>query len=140
MQSKIDEILKQRQGAALPAEESVEEADKFFSLLRGEGAEENFFELQFRNGLQTCFSYKDLAWFNHDPESGCIDLDFGGFLVTVKGRGLARIFSGVKAKRIAWVKEADSSMQDHQANDCYVEEISITPPEGSAEEREEAES
>lgn len=96
--------------------------------------QENFLELQFRNGLQTCFSYTDLLWFNHDPESGCIDLEFGGFLITIKGRGLRTIFNGVKGKRVAWVKEADSNLQDHKDNDCFVEEISITPPKGFTEE------
>lgn len=133
MQSKIDEILKQRQGAAEAAPEEPE-ADKFFSVLLGEGMQENFLELQFRNGLQTCFSYTDLLWFNHDPEAGVIDLEFGGFLITVKGRGLKPIFYGVKNKRVAWVKEADSGLQDHKDNECYVEEISITPPKGFAEE------
>ena len=133
MQSKIDEILKQRQAVTEPPPDEPE-ADKFFSVLLGEGMQENFLELQFRNGLQTCFSYTDLLWFNHDPEAGCIDLEFGGFLVTVKGRGLRPIFSGVKNKRVAWVKEADSNLQDHKENECYVEEISITPPKGFAEE------
>lgn len=132
MQSKIDDIIKQRQAAVeQPAE--APEADKFFSVLLGEGMQEHFLELQFRNGLQTCFSYTDLLWFNHDPEAGCIDLEFGGFLVTIKGRGLRPIFMGVKNKRVAWVKEADSELQDHKENESYVEEISITPPKGFAE-------
>ena len=133
MQTKIDEIIKQRQAVADPSQ-GEPEADKFFSVLLGEGMQENFLELQFRNGLQTCFSYTDLLWFNHDPSAGCIDLEFGGFLITVKGRGLKPIFNVVKNKRVAWVKEADSNLQDHKENDCFVEEISITPPKGFAEE------
>lgn len=133
MADKIDEILKARQAAEKPAE-LTPDGDKFFSILVGEAMQENFLELQFRNGLQTCFSYTDLLWFNHDPESGCIDLEFGGFLITIKGRGLRTIFNGVKGKRVAWVKEADSNLQDHKDNECFVEEISITPPKGFAEE------
>jgi hypothetical protein len=40
----------------------------------------------------------------------------------------------VKGKRVAWVKEADSNLQDHKDNDCFIEEISITPPKGFTEE------
>lgn len=138
MADKIDEILQRRQ-AEKAATEPEEGDDKFFSVLRGEGLQENFLELQFRNGLQTCFSYSDLLWFNHDPESGCIDLEIGGFLITIKGRGLKPIFNGVKAKRVAWVKEADTELQDHKDNATYVEEISITPPKGFSGEEEPAE-
>lgn len=138
MSDKIDEILKQRQAASTPSE-LTPDGDKFFSILIGEGMQEHFLELQFQNGLQTCFSYSDLLWFNHDPEVGCIDLEFGGFLVTIKGRGLRPIFSGIKAKRVAWVKEADSAMQDHKDNDTFVEDISITPPKGFTEEEATAE-
>jgi len=133
MSDKIDEILKQRQAAEKPAEE-MPAGDKFFSVLLGEGIQENFLELQFKNGLQTCFSYTDLLWFNHDPESGCIDMEFGGFLITVKGRGLKPLFYGIKGKRVAWVKEADNELQDHKDNECFIEEISITPPKGFASE------
>ncbi|MBL9177218.1 MAG: hypothetical protein JNM65_04080 [Verrucomicrobiaceae bacterium] len=133
MADKIDEILKARQAAEKPLPQT-EGSDKFFSILVGEGIQEHFLELQFQNGLQTCFSYSDLLWFNHDPESGCIDMEFGGFLVTVKGRGLRPLFNGIKGKRVAWVKEADSELQDHQENESFVESISITPPKGFSEE------
>lgn len=133
MSDKIDEILKARQTATSPAP-VTDNDDKFFSILVGEGMQEHFLELQFQNGLQTCFSYSDLLWFNHDPESGCIDLEFGGFLVTVKGRGLRPLFHGVKGKRVAWVKEADTDLQDHKDNESFVESITITPPKGFSEE------
>ena len=133
MADKIDEILKQRQAAEKPAELKPD-ADKFYSILIGEGLQDNFLELQFRNGLQTCFNYTDLLWFNHDPESGCIDLEIGGFLITIKGRGLRPLFQAIKNKRVGWVKEADSGLQDHKDNDCFIEEISIVPPKGFAEE------
>lgn len=129
-QDRIDEILEQkRRKADKPADASLQpDGDKFFSILVGDGMQEHFLELQFSNGLQTCFSYTDLIWFNHDPESGCIDLAFGGFLVTIKGRGLQPLFVGIKQKRVAWVKESDSEMQDHKDNDTFIEEIVITPP------------
>ena len=137
MSAKIDEILKQRRAAEQP-EEAEPEGDKFYSILLLEGVQEHFFEVQFRSGLQTCFSYNDLTWFVHDPDSGCIDLEFGGIQVTVKGRGLMPIFNGVKAKRLAWVKEAAEPLQDHKGNDCFVEEITITPPSDFTADGEEA--
>jgi hypothetical protein len=135
---RIDEILEEKRrkvGQPAGAAES-DSGDKFFSILVGDGMQEHFLELRFTNGLQTCFSYTDLIWFNHDPESGCIDLAFGGFLVTVKGRGLQPLFGGIKQKRVAWVKEADSEMQDHSENETFIEEIVITPPKNFTEEEE----
>ena len=131
--NRIDEILQQRQKAEKPPEAEAE-GDKFYSALVGDAIHEHFLELRFANGLQTCFSYGDLMWFNHDPEAGCIDLAFGGFLVTVKGRGLASLFHSIKQKRVGWVKEADTSLQDHKGNECFIEEITITPPESFTDE------
>ncbi len=133
MPDNIDDILKKRQ-AAQPVAETEEDGDKLYSVLIGEANQENFLELRFQNGLQTCFSYSDLLWFNHDPEAGCIDLECGGFLITVKGRGLRPIFNGIKNKRVAWIKEADSDLQDHDGLKTYIKEISITPPKGFTEE------
>jgi hypothetical protein len=132
-QDRIDEIIQQRQRAEKPAETQTE-GDKFYSVFVGDAIQEHFLEFQFANGLQTCFSYTDLLWFNHDPESGCIDLAFGGFLVTIKGRGLRPIFDGVKQKRVGWVKEADARLQDHPGNETFIQEISITPPKDFTEE------
>jgi len=135
MQNKIDEILGQRRAPSAPVEEPVD-GEKFFSIWVGDAIQEDFIEFRFRNGLQTCFSYGDLLWFNHDPEAGCIDMEIGGFLITVKGRGLQQLFRGIKCKRVAWVAEADDTLQDHKANSSYVEEIVITPPSGFTEEEE----
>ncbi len=130
----IDRILESRKKTEPVASEA--EGEKFFSILVGEAMEEHFLELQFRIGMQTCFSYTDLLWFNHDPEAGCIDCEFGGYMVTIKGRGLyPKLFHGIKQKRVAWVREADLEMEDHPGNDVYIEEILITPPSsGSSEE------
>jgi hypothetical protein len=106
-QDSIDKVLQSRRPAETPATES--DADKFFSILVGETMQEHFLELRFNIGLRSCFSYTDLQWFNYDPEEGSIILEFGGFLITVKGRGLGdRLFNGLRQKRVAWIKESDA--------------------------------
>jgi len=134
--SPIDKILEARKQAepASSATTPEVENDKFFSILVGEAIQEHFLELQFRDGTRACFSYTDLLWFNYDPESGVMDLEFGGFLITVKGRGMyPRLFQGIKSKRVAWIKEADSDFQDHKGNEIYIGEILITPPKSFVE-------
>lgn len=134
--SKIEEILAERQGKNA---EPAEDTGKFYSVLSAEGLQENFLELRFHDGLKTCFAYADLSWFNYDPEAGTLDLEFGGFLVMISGRGLGeRFFHSLKAKRVAWVKEADSDFQDNDANELYIKEILVIPPEGFTGEEEEA--
>lgn len=133
MANTIDEILQKRRSQEAASEEPVVE-DKFYSILVGEGMQEHFLELRFTNGLCTCFSYTDLLWFNHDPEMGCLDLAFGGFLITIKGRGLVPVFNGIKQKRVGWVMEADATLQDHDRNTCFIEEIGITPPKDFTDE------
>ncbi len=133
-QKTIDAILKERKG-----NESVgsDLADKFYSVISGEGIHENFLEIRFRDGLRTCFAYGDLTWFNYDPDSGILDAEFGGFLVSLKGRGLGdKLFHHLKSKRIAWVKEADSDFQDSDAIETWISEITITPPDGFGSEEE----
>lgn len=127
-QEAIDRVLEARR-ASVSLATTESDIDKFFSISVGESSQEHFLELQFRNGLKTCFSYTDLQWFNYDPEAGCIDLEFGGFLITVKGRGLGdRLFTGLKQKRVSWIKEADVEMQDHKGNTIFIQDITITPP------------
>lgn len=139
-QETIDQILqsrKQGQKQESPAPETQQ--DKFFSILVGEGSQENFFEIQSRDGLLTCFSYADLIWIVYDPATG-IMLEFGGYLVSIEGRGLhPRLFLGIKQKRVAWVKEADSEMQDHKDNDHFIAKITISPPKELLDEAEEGE-
>lgn len=136
----IQRILEERRrGASVPAQADsaqAEEVDKFYSILVGDAIEELFLELRFNTGMRTCFAYNDLSWFNCDPESGMIDLEFSGYLVTIKGRGLGdRLFDGLKRKRVSWVKERDVEMQDHAGNKVFIEAISITPPStGESEE------
>ena len=129
-QDAIDKIIKERQAGELPVEEN-----KFYSSLSGEGLQENFLEIRFRDEIRLCLAYNDLTWFNYDVESGCLDLEFGGFLVSVKGRGLGdKLFYHIKGKRVAWIREADSDFQDNDRNEIYISEITITPPEGFGEE------
>lgn len=128
-QDSIDRVLQSKRPTETAAA-NAEDGDKFYSVLGGEGLDEHFLELRFRTGMKSCFSYTDLQWFNYDPDGGTIDLEFGGFLITVKGRGLGdALFNGFKQKRVSWVKEADTEMQDHQANKVFIENITITPPE-----------
>jgi hypothetical protein len=91
-----------------------------------------------QDGLRMCLSYTDLSWFSYDPDDARIDLEFGTIFVTIKGRGLGgALWDGIKHKRVAWIKEADTKMQDHPGNEVYVEEIVfITPKDASKDEAE----
>ena len=120
----IDKVLAARRGSTPSAPDA--EADKFYSILIGEGLQEHYLELKIRDGLRICLSYTDLMWFSYDPEGPKIDLEFGGIFVTIKGRGLGdKLFNGIKQKRVAWIKEADTEMQDHPGNATFIEEITF---------------
>ena len=133
-QDTIDKVLAAKREASPPATEG--DGDKFYSILQGEGLQEHFLELKIRDGLRVCLSYTDLMWFSYDPEGPKIDLEFGGIFVTIKGRGLGEaLFNGIKQKRVAWIKEKDTEMQDHRENKVFIEEITfITKKEEAAPE------
>lgn len=135
-QETIEDILRRKQAEkaeAAGAAETGNQEDKFFSVIIGEGLQESFLELRTRDGLRTCFSYSDIIWIVFDPENG-LSIEFGGYLVSIEGRGLAaKLFEGIKQKRVAWVKEADHEMQDHKDNDLFVSKIMIIPPKGFAD-------
>ena len=133
-QDTIDKVLAAKREASPPAADS--DGDKFYSILQGEGLQEHFLELKIRDGLRVCLSYTDLMWFSYDPEGPKIDLEFGGIFVTIKGRGLGEaLFNGIKQKRVAWIKEKDTEMQDHRDNKVFIEEITfITKKEEAAPE------
>jgi len=133
-QDTIDKVLAAKREASPPAADS--DGDKFYSILQGEGLQEHFLELKIRDGLRVCLSYTDLMWFSYDPEGPKIDLEFGGIFVTIKGRGLGEaLFNGIKQKRVAWIKEKDTEMQDHRDNKVFIEEITfITKKEEPAPE------
>ena len=127
-QDSIDKILEAKRLAEKQAEKPAEtkEADKFYSILVGEGNQENYLEFKMRDGLCVCLSYTDLSWFSYDPEVPSIELEFGVSFATIKGRGLGgSLWNGIKQKRVAWVKEADTKMQDHPGNELFIEEITF---------------
>jgi len=135
--TKIDEILASRKQAEKTASGQGRKRSKINSspFFLGEGLHEEFLELQFRDGLRLCLNYGDLQWFHYIPDENCIDMEFGGFLITIKGRGLVpQLFNGLKQKRVAWIKEADSELQDNIANVTFIEEIIMVPPQGFSEE------
>ena len=133
-QDSIDKVLAAKREAVQTTEEA--EGEKFFSILVGDGEEENYLELKMRDGLRICLSYTDLSWFSYDQEKewAKIDLEFGEIFVTVKGRGLGdALFNGLKQKRVGWIKERDTEMQDHPGNKLFIEEITfITKQEEAA--------
>lgn len=129
MGNAIDDILSKRRPAEAVAE-NAEQGDKFFSVLLGDGLHEDFLEVRFRDGTRTCFPYRSLTWFNLSPEDG-IDLDFDGYMISIRGRGLeSKLWNGIKQMRVAWVTEASVELQDHKGNECFISDITITPPEG----------
>ena len=109
----------------------------FYQLIRVDGSE-HFLEIRFRDGIKTAFAYDKLSWFNYSPETSALDLNFMGTTVSVEGRGLDDLFQALKGKRVSWVKEADTELQDNDANSCFIKEIWITPPDDSDGEEEEA--
>ena len=138
-QSPVDKIIESRRAAnsnaATPVVAAPEE-DKFSLILAGDRMEEHFLELRFRTGLKVCFGYGDLIFITYDPDAGSLDLDFGGYLVTVTGRNLGgRVFDGIRHKRVVWLKESDSEMQDHKENELFISGITITPPGNANEEQ-----
>jgi hypothetical protein len=132
----IDDILKRKaaeKSATAPAADSNPDA-KFFSILVGDGDQENFLEIQTRDGLRSCFPYANVIWMVYDPDDG-LSIEIGGFLVHIKGRGLVPdLFKGLKQKRVAWVKEADHELQDNKSTEIFISEITIEPPKGFNEE------
>ena len=110
---------------------STENTDnKSYSIFSSHsGKQASFLELRFRNGLRTCFSYSDLMWFNYDPDSSCLDMQFGGFLVTITGTGLhLDLFAGIKGKRVTSINEPESESEDHSSEEVFVKGITLVPP------------
>lgn len=134
MSKTIEEIIETRNARA-PKNASPEE--KSYSVISGEGIHENFLELKFRDGLKTCFAYNDLVFMNFDPDESVLDIEFGGFMVSVKGTGLGeKLFHHLKSKRVAWIREASSEFEENDTQEVYISEIAITPPEGFSEDAE----
>ena len=119
MDNKLDAILRERQ--------PEEVGSKFYQFVRVDGSE-HFLEIRFRDGIHTAFAYDKLTWFNYSPETNLLDLDFMGTTVSIEGRGLTDLFQALKSKRVSWVKEADTELEDNPGNACFIREITILPP------------
>ena len=124
MASNLDRILKERG----PNEEETS-GNKFYQQLTG-NLEESFLEFRLKNGMFICFPYHDISNFNYDPD-GLIAIEFSGVSVGIFGRGLQPLYVAIKGKKASWIKEADSKMEDHKDNDCYVEEIVFEKSDGN---------
>ena len=127
----IDEIIESRRQKAtqLPAAADAE-GDTFYSLLGGDVMDDPFLEFRFRDGFKLCLPYHDLVYFTYDPKGPELQLDFGGTTISVKGRGLGEeLFDGIKKKRVVWIKEADTEMQDHDKNKVFIDDIGFEPEE-----------
>ena len=103
-------------------------ADQFYEIIKVTGMEEEFLELQWRDGSCECFSISRMSRFKYDPARGCIDFRHEDLLVTITGRGLyPALFRGMKKRRVTWIREADSDMQDHSGNPVFIESILVKP-------------
>ena len=123
-QDSIDKILETRRQQAVPAAPQEAEGDKFYSVLGGDVVNDPLLEFRFRDGLKICFPYRDIIWLSHDPKGPAIQIDFGSMIINIKGRGLdGELFEGIRHRRVVWVKEADTEMQDHDKNPVFVEDI-----------------
>lgn len=133
MADKIDEILQgRRQQAAAPAKPEEEEGDKFFGGLVGDLVDDPFLEFRFRDGFHLALPYRDVVWISYNPE-GEIKMDFGSTVMVIKGRGLAGgLFEGLKQKRVIWIQEAGTEMQDHDKNKVFVADIGFEREEPEA--------
>jgi hypothetical protein len=130
-QNSIDKVLEsRRQQAAQPPAPKEEEGDRFYSILGGDVVDDPFLEFRFRDGFKLCLPYRDVIWISYHPKEPEIKVDFGTVAISIKGRGLGdELFDGIKQKRVVWIKEADSEMQDHDKNKAFIEEISFEPEE-----------
>ena len=131
MADSIDKILEgRRQQTALPAAPKEEEGDRFYSALSSDVVDDPFLEIRFRDGFRLCLPYHDLVWFSYSPKGPDITLDFGSTSILIKGRGLAgELFDGLRLKRVMWIKEADTEMQDHDKNPVFISDISFESEE-----------
>jgi hypothetical protein len=132
-QNSIDKVLERRRQEAQPLPAKEAEGDKFYSILGGDVVDDPFLEFRFRDGFKLCLPYRDVIWISYHPKEPEIKLDFGTVAISIKGRGLGdELFDGIKQKRVVWIKEADSEMQDHDKNKVFIEEISFEPEEKEA--------
>lgn len=122
----IGKILASRQPAATEADAK---GDKFYGVLLGEGVAPAFVDIRLRSGCRLGIDYSNLDWLFYDPEAKTIELEFGSVSLSVRGRGLAKLYESFLKRRVEWVKEADSEMQDHKENETYVSDIVVISTE-----------
>jgi len=137
MSDTVDSILAEHRKRH-QQEEPEEEAGKYFSVLKIEGVTTDFLELRFRNGAAFFMSYSELDYFNYDP-SGVIDMICGSFSVEIHGRNLRRLLDAIKAKKVAWIREADKEAEDSPENENFIGNIYVNLPEGFGDEDESGE-
>jgi hypothetical protein len=126
----IDKVLESRRQAAEPPAAKVEEGDRFYSILGGDVIDDPFLEFRFRDGFKLSLPYRDVIWISYHPKEPEIKVDFGTVAISIIGRGLdGELFEGIKNKRVVWIKECDSEMQDNDTNKVFIEEISFEPEE-----------
>lgn len=137
MSNTIDSILAAHRQKHQQEETPPDDApEQFFCIVKVEGMTTDFLEIRFRNGAIFFLNYSELSFFNYSP-AGIIDMIFGGFRVEIHGRGLApKLVEAIKAKRVAWVREADADMEEGMDYKSFVREIFVEFPQGFGEEEE----
>lgn len=118
----IGKILASRQPAGAEGEQK---GDKFYGLLLGDGVAPAFLDVRLRSGGRLGIDYTNLDWLYYDPEAGTIELEFGSVALSVRGRGLAKIYESFLRRRVEWIKEADSELQDSKENETYISDIVV---------------
>lgn len=126
MSDSIESILKSRQST---------EEDFFYKVARIDGVE-HYLEFRFRNGVRTAFALGDLVWINFDPDDG-VSMSFGTAIVEVKGRGLyPTLFDALKQKKVLWVREADTEMEDNASHALFIGDLFVIPADEFGKETE----
>lgn len=86
-----------------PSEERDAEA---FSLISADRQQKLMLELRLRSGNAKALAYSYLVAVDYD-KSGGITMDFSGWDVTLGGKNLESLFSGLVAQRVSVVSELD---------------------------------
>lgn len=128
----IGRILESRRASG----EGATGGDRFHGLLMGDGLTPAYLDVRLRSGARLGLDYASLDWFYYDPEANSLELEFGTVALSVRGRGLAPLYEGFIRKRVEWMKEADSDMQDHKENPMYISDIVVISTSGGQSEGE----
>ena len=105
--------------------------EEYYSTTGANGFERKYLDLRFRTGQRTAFNYDNLSWINFDPTDSCLDLDFGDYHLTICGRGLNKeLYNDLLERRVTWLREADTDLEDNETPSVFISDLLITPPEG----------